>query len=84
MVPPPIAMLEMITELWAAQAITAAADLGIADALAKGPLSAAELASAVDADAARIDDPCILAEWSEQLSVLSERQQLAVTRTVRA
>jgi O-methyltransferase domain/Dimerisation domain len=51
MVPPPIAMLEMITELWAAQAITAAADLGIADALAKGPLSADELASAVNADA---------------------------------
>jgi hypothetical protein len=51
MVPPPIAMLELITELWAAQAITAAADLGIADALAKGPLSADELASAVNADA---------------------------------
>jgi hypothetical protein len=50
MVPPPIAMLEMITEMWATQAITAAADLGIADALAKGPLSADELASAVNAD----------------------------------
>lgn len=44
-------MLEMITEMWAAQAITAAADLGIADALAKGPLSAEQLASAVNADA---------------------------------
>jgi hypothetical protein len=51
MVPPPIAMLEMITETWATQAITAAADLGIADALAKGPLSADELASVVNADA---------------------------------
>jgi hypothetical protein len=51
MVPPPIAMLEMVTEMWAAQAITAAADLGIADALAKGPQSADELASAVNADA---------------------------------
>ena len=51
MVPPPIAMLELITELWAAQAITAAADLGIADALANGPLSADELAGAVNADA---------------------------------
>ncbi|HVQ83803.1 MAG TPA: hydroxyneurosporene methyltransferase, partial [Mycobacterium sp.] len=40
MVPPPIAMLEMISDVWATQAITAAADLGIADALAKGPLSA--------------------------------------------
>ena len=36
---------------WAAQAITAVADLGIADALAKGPLPVDELASAVDADA---------------------------------
>ncbi|OBG27973.1 methyltransferase [Mycobacterium sp. 852002-51057_SCH5723018] len=51
MVPPPAAMLEMITNAWAAQAITAAADLGIADALAKGPLSADELAAAVNANA---------------------------------
>jgi hypothetical protein len=51
MVPPPAAMMEMITNAWAAQAITAAADLGIADALANGPLSADELAAAVDADA---------------------------------
>jgi hypothetical protein len=51
MVPPHIAMLEMITDTWATQAITAAADLGIADALAKGPLSADQLARAVNADA---------------------------------
>src|SRR3984957_20677691 len=51
MVPAPAVMMEMITNAWAAQAITAAADLGIADALAKGPLSADELADAVDADA---------------------------------
>ncbi len=51
MVPAPIAMLEMVMETWTAQAITAAADLGIADALAKGPLSAEALASAVNADA---------------------------------
>jgi hypothetical protein len=37
MVPPPAAMMETITNAWAAQAITAAADLGIADALADGP-----------------------------------------------
>ena len=49
--PPPVAIMEMAVEAWAAQAITAAADLGIADALAKGPLSADELAAAVDADA---------------------------------
>jgi DNA-binding transcriptional ArsR family regulator len=51
MVPAPAAMMEMITNAWAAQAITAAADLGIADALAKGPLSIDEVAEAVDADA---------------------------------
>jgi O-methyltransferase domain/Dimerisation domain len=51
LVPPPAAMLEMISNAWAAQAITAAADLGIADALANGPLRADELADAVDADA---------------------------------
>ncbi len=51
MIPPPIAVMEMITNAWAAQAITAVADLGIADALAKGPLPVDELASAVDADA---------------------------------
>ena len=51
MLPAPAVMMEMITNAWAAQAITAAADLGIADALAKGPLTAQELAAAVDADA---------------------------------
>lgn len=51
MAPPPAAMMEMITNAWAAQAITAAADLGIADVLAKGPLSVDEVAEAVDADA---------------------------------
>jgi hypothetical protein len=51
MVPPPASISEMISSAWAAQAITAAADLGIADALANGPLSAEELADAVDADA---------------------------------
>jgi O-methyltransferase domain/Dimerisation domain len=51
MVPPSAAMMEMITNAWAAQAITAAADLGIADVLARGPLSADDLAVAVGADA---------------------------------
>jgi O-methyltransferase domain/Dimerisation domain len=51
MVPPPAAMIEMIFDAWAAQAIVAAAELGLADALAKGPLSADELAAAVDANA---------------------------------
>ncbi|OBA57473.1 hydroxyneurosporene methyltransferase [Mycobacterium sp. 1100029.7] len=51
MVPPQAAMMEMITNAWAAQSIAAAAELGIADALANGPLSADGLADAVGADA---------------------------------
>ena len=50
MVPPHAAMMELVLGAWTAQAITAAADLGVADALAKGPLEADELAAAVDAD----------------------------------
>lgn len=44
-------MLEMLLNGWAAQAVTTAADLGVADALADGPLSAKQLAARVDADA---------------------------------
>jgi hypothetical protein len=51
LVPAPISVMEMVVDGWAAQAITAAADLGIADALAGGPLSADDLAAAVGADA---------------------------------
>ncbi|OBK24147.1 hydroxyneurosporene methyltransferase [Mycobacterium asiaticum] len=51
LVPPPVAMMEMISNAWVSQAIVAAAELGIADALADGPLSAQELATAVNADA---------------------------------
>ena len=50
MVPPQVAIIEMIMEAWTAQAIAAAANLGIADALAKGPLSADGLAAFVNAD----------------------------------
>ncbi|WP_321191457.1 methyltransferase family protein [Mycobacterium pseudokansasii] len=50
MVPAPVALMEMILGAWAAQAITVAADLGIVDVLAKGPLNAEELAAAVGAD----------------------------------
>ena len=50
MVPPHAAMMDLITQAWTAQAITAAAELGVADALAKAPLSVDELAAAVDAD----------------------------------
>ncbi|KAA1251593.1 hydroxyneurosporene methyltransferase [Mycobacterium simiae] len=51
LVPPPVALIEMILDAWVAQAITTAAELGMADALANGPLSAQELAAAVNADA---------------------------------
>jgi hypothetical protein len=50
MVPPHAAMMDVIVGAWTAQAITAAADLGVADALAKGPLTIDELAAAVDAN----------------------------------
>jgi hypothetical protein len=42
MVPPHAAMMDLIMGAWIAQAITAAADLGVADALAKAPLSGDE------------------------------------------
>jgi hypothetical protein len=51
LVPAPAAMMEMIVATWISQSITAAAQLGIADALADGPLPVAELASRVGADA---------------------------------
>ena len=50
MVPPHAAIMDVIVGAWTAQAITATADLGVADALAKAPLSIDELAAAVDAD----------------------------------
>jgi C-methyltransferase len=50
LVPAPAAMMEMIIAAWISQAITAAAQLGVADALADGPLSIDELAARVGAD----------------------------------
>ena len=49
--PAPAAMMEMIIATWMSQAITVAAQLGVADALADGPLTIDELAARVDADA---------------------------------
>ena len=43
--PAPAAMMEMIIATWASQAITVAAELGVADALADGPLTIDELAA---------------------------------------
>jgi Dimerisation domain len=55
MMPAAAVMMELVTGAWVAQAIVAAADLGIADALADGPLSADELATAVNAEADTIN-----------------------------
>jgi hypothetical protein len=46
-----MAMMELVVSGWPAQAITTAAQLGIADALADGPLPIDELAARVGADA---------------------------------
>src|ERR1700755_458398 len=43
--PAPAAMMEMIIATWTSQAITVAAQLGVADALANGPLPIEELAA---------------------------------------
>jgi hypothetical protein len=48
-------MLELILAGWTSQAITAAADLGLADALGNGPLSIADLSRKVGADAGTLD-----------------------------
>jgi len=49
--PAPAAMMEMIISSWTSQAITVAAQLGVADALNTGPLPIEELAARVGADA---------------------------------
>ena len=51
LLPAPMSMMELIVSGWPAQAITTAAQLGIADALADGPLPLDELAAQVGADA---------------------------------
>jgi C-methyltransferase len=50
LLPAPAAMMEMIVATWLSQAITVAAEFGVADALAPGPMTIDELASAVGAD----------------------------------
>ncbi|MEE6139023.1 methyltransferase [Mycobacterium sp. 050128] len=48
--PPAAVMMELILNAWVAQAIASAADLGVADALANGPLSGEHLADRVGAE----------------------------------
>jgi C-methyltransferase len=50
LLPPPAAMMEMIIATWVSQAVTVAAELGLADALMDGPVTIDELAASVDAD----------------------------------
>jgi hypothetical protein len=50
LLPAPAAMMEMIVAGWLSQAITVAAELGVADALEARPLSIDELAAKVGAD----------------------------------
>ena len=50
LMPAPAAMMEMIVGTWLSQAITVAAELGVADALAAGPMTIDELAEAVGAN----------------------------------
>jgi len=49
-VPPPAAMMGLITGYWTSQAVGAVALLGVADQLGEGPRPTAELARAVGAD----------------------------------
>ncbi len=44
LLPPPVAVLELVTAAWLSQALAVAASLGLADALQAGPKSLAELA----------------------------------------
>jgi hypothetical protein len=48
--PPPVVLLELMNGYWITQSIAVAAELRIADELASGSRTAAELAAAVDAD----------------------------------
>lgn len=50
-VPPQFRILELATASWMSAAVSAAADLGVADHLASGPRPVADLAEAVGADA---------------------------------
>src|SRR6185369_2903733 len=48
-VPPPAAIMHLITNLWATQAAASFARFGVADQLAQGPRTADDLAAAVGA-----------------------------------
>ena len=50
-VPPPVALLQMMTGYRISQAVYVAAKLGLADLLARGPVGDADLAAATDSHA---------------------------------
>jgi hypothetical protein len=50
-VPPPAQILQLATASWMSAAVSAAAELGVADELAAGPRPVEEIAAALDADA---------------------------------
>ncbi len=52
--PPQATLFQIVTGIWTAQAIAVTASLGIPDHLAHGPRTAADLASAVGADASAL------------------------------
>jgi hypothetical protein len=52
--PPEAALLQMLTGRWVSQAISAAAELGVADALAGGPRTAEQLAPVLSAHASTL------------------------------
>src|SRR5690349_10576887 len=49
--PPPVQLMQLMNGYWITQSIAVAAELGVADALAAGPATADELASATGAHA---------------------------------
>jgi O-methyltransferase domain/Dimerisation domain len=52
--PPPAAIFQLVSGMWAAQAVATAAKLGIPDLLAHEPKTAEEVANAVGADASAV------------------------------
>ncbi len=53
-IPPPAAVIALVTGMWAAKATAVAANLGIPDQLAQGPKTAEEVAKAIGADASAV------------------------------
>src|SRR6478736_1791224 len=53
--PPPVAILRLLTGKWVSQAISVAAEMGLADQLALGPRTPADLATACGCDARSLE-----------------------------